>query len=168
MNDGNISIIPTSGVAPFMYSIDGGVNYIPGVDAGYTFQNLAAGNYSLRLKDATGCASPVVQKTVRNIDCPAITNKSVVGDIAVTAGKELIIVYPNPSTGQFKLQLKNFASQKAAFSVYDPKGMIIQKQVLSIGQNLTADFNLSGYAPGLYYIKIVTNSGTRLAKVLIQ
>jgi uncharacterized delta-60 repeat protein len=168
MNDGNISIIPTSGIAPFMYSIDGGVHYIPGIDAGYTFQNLAAGNYSLRLKDATGCASPVVQKAVRNIDCPAITNKSVVGEQAITAGKELIIAYPNPSTGQFKLQLKNFASQKAELSVYDSKGMIIQNQLLSIGQNLIADFNLSGYAPGLYYIKIVTNSGTRLAKVLIQ
>src|SRR5205823_4553438 len=39
-NDGNINIIPTSGTAPFMYSIDSGTTYVTGPNAGYGFQNL--------------------------------------------------------------------------------------------------------------------------------
>jgi hypothetical protein len=36
-HDGKVSILPTSGVAPFEYSLDGGSHYSSGSDAGYTF-----------------------------------------------------------------------------------------------------------------------------------
>jgi uncharacterized delta-60 repeat protein len=64
-NDGNINIIPTSGVAPFMYSINGGATYVAGPSAGYGFQGLTSGIYKLRLKDARGCESAIVEREVR-------------------------------------------------------------------------------------------------------
>jgi uncharacterized delta-60 repeat protein len=66
-NDGNINILPTSGTAPFMYSINGGATYVAGPNAGYGFQNLPSGTYGLRLKDARGCESAIVQRQVRLI-----------------------------------------------------------------------------------------------------
>src|SRR5205085_4376608 len=65
--DGNINIIPTSGTAPFMYSINGGVSYVAGPNAGYGFQNLPSGTYKLRLKDANGCESAIVERQVKLI-----------------------------------------------------------------------------------------------------
>jgi hypothetical protein len=85
-NDGNITIVPTqgSGVTPFMYSINGGVTYVAGPNTGRTFLNLSAGVYQLRLKDANGCESQIVERRVR-LNCPASCNLSIASDISVVA-----------------------------------------------------------------------------------
>jgi uncharacterized delta-60 repeat protein len=54
-----------------MYSKDGGTTYVSGSDAGYTFNNLGAGTYNLRLKDARGCESPIREITLTSSNCPA-------------------------------------------------------------------------------------------------
>jgi len=47
--NGSIEITPTSGVAPYQYSIDGGQNFV----ATNVFPNLAVGNYNVIVKDAS-------------------------------------------------------------------------------------------------------------------
>jgi uncharacterized protein (DUF2141 family) len=170
MNDGNISIIPTCGDGPFMYSIDGGLTYISGSDAGYTFSNLAAGTYKLRLKDTYGQESAIVERTVQNYyNCPGSTvSRSDVSKSSLVAETEVIKTFPNPSRGQFKLQLPNFTSSKAEVSIFDGKGTLIQKRSLHLTQNATADFDLSNKAAGVYYIKVVSKEGTKVSKVIIQ
>jgi hypothetical protein len=170
MNDGNISILPISGTAPFMYSIDGGLTYISGPDAGYTFSNLAAGTYKLRLKDTYGQESAIVERTVRNYyNCPGSTvSRTDVSKSSLVAETEAIKTFPNPSRGQFKLQLHNFTSPKAEVSVFDAKGVLIQKRSLSLYQNTITEFDLRGKARGMYYIKVVSSNGTKVSKVLVQ
>ncbi|NNC94468.1 MAG: T9SS type B sorting domain-containing protein [Chitinophagales bacterium] len=52
-SDGQAIIIPTSGIPPYMYSIDGGTNF----QSSDTFMNLSAGLYSVLVSDANGCTS---------------------------------------------------------------------------------------------------------------
>jgi uncharacterized delta-60 repeat protein len=169
-SDGAVNIIPISGTAPFMYSINGGATYVAGPNAGYGFQNLPAGTYQLRLKDSRGCESAIVERTVRNYyNCPGVTlNTKVFEEPLAMANKDIVATYPNPNTGQFKLLLQNFQSPKAEVSIFDAKGTLIQKRSLNLTQNTIADFNLKGKAPGLYLIKVVDNNGTKVLKVLIQ
>jgi hypothetical protein len=169
-SDGSINIIPTSGIAPFMYSINGGTTYVAGPNAGYGFQNLSAGTYQLRLKDARGCESAIGERTVRNYyNCPGITVSTNPSEASLAlSNKDVIVTYPNPSKGQFKLLLQNFQSSKAEVSIFDAKGTLIQKRSLNLTQNTIADFNLKGKAAGLYYIKVVSSDGTKVQKVLIQ
>jgi hypothetical protein len=68
-NDGRLLLTPTSGTAPFFYSINGGTTYVSGPDAGYTFSELSPGTFQLRVKDATGCESVVVHQTLGS-GCP--------------------------------------------------------------------------------------------------
>ncbi len=174
MNDGSISIIPTSGNAPFMYSIDGGVTYVSGPDAGYTFTGLAAGIYKLRLKNAEGCASEIVEKEVRAVyNCPPPivlsdknSGRSVTESSALSQAK--IFTFPNPSKGRFKVQLQNFALGKAAVAIFDGKGTLIQKTQTTLTPNTTLDFDLSGHAPGLYYVRVISDSGMKVSKVIVQ
>ncbi|HEU4902532.1 MAG TPA: hypothetical protein VFT06_07055, partial [Flavisolibacter sp.] len=107
-NDGNISIIPLSGTAPFMYSIDGGATYVPGGNAGHTFQELAAGTYQLRLKDANGCESAVVTREVRANVYPCNTtpctpptflnNSQIVLDASCSGGDGALYIIPTSGT----------------------------------------------------------------------
>jgi len=58
--DGSISVVVASGgSAPFMFSIDGGTNYV----TNNSFPNLSAGTYPVRVRDANGCES-VINNTV--------------------------------------------------------------------------------------------------------
>ncbi len=50
INNGGISITPTSGTAPYQYSINGGP-----LQAGNTFNGLAPGSYTIDFIDAIGC-----------------------------------------------------------------------------------------------------------------
>jgi M6 family metalloprotease-like protein len=168
-SDGSISIIPTSGIAPFMYSINGGATYVAGPNAGYGFQNLAAGTYQLRLKDSRGCESAIVERTVRNYyNCPGTVSTNPSETSLALSNKDVIATYPNPNSGQFKLLLQNFASQKAEVSIFDAKGTLIQKRSLNLTQNTIADFDIKGKAAGLYLIKVVTASGIKNMKVFVQ
>ncbi len=173
MNNGNITIMPTSGTAPFMYSINGGTTYVSGGNNGFTFLNLAAGSYQLRLKDAGGCESAVLTRTVGS-GCPG----GIVGGISnpndplglsqSLSEKEVITTFPNPSKGQFKVILQNFRVSKAEVQVTNANGAIIQKQVINLGQNTMVDFDLRGKARGLYFIKVVSSTGTKVVRVLIH
>jgi uncharacterized delta-60 repeat protein len=168
-SDGAINIIPTSGTPPFMYSINGGTTYVAGPNAGYGFQNLRAGTYQLRLKDARGCESAILERTVRNYyNCAGVTVSTNTFAAPLLSNKDVIATYPNPNNGQFKLLLQNFTSPKAEVSIYDAKGTLIQKRSINLTQNTIADFHLKGKAAGLYLIKVVTANGTKDIKVVVQ
>jgi uncharacterized delta-60 repeat protein len=168
-SDGSISIIPTSGIAPFMYSINGGATYVAGPNAGYGFQNLQAGTYQLRLRDSRGCESTIVERTVRNYyNCPGTVSSNSFEASSVLSNKDVVSAYPNPNSGQFKLLLQNFQSPKAEVLIYDAKGTLIQKRSLNLTQNTVADFDLKSKAAGLYLIKVVSASGIKNMKVMVQ
>ena len=173
MSDGQISIIPTSGTGPFMYSINGGTTYVSGPNTGYTFFNLPAGTYQLKMMQMNGCESEMVERMVGSINCPmsgrAInTRRSPLSLFGAMEKKEVIATFPNPSNGQFTMQLKNFRSPKAEVSVFDAKGTLVQKRSINPNKVNTTSFNLSGFGAGMYYIKVVSENGTTTSKVLVQ
>lgn len=173
-SDGSISIIPTKGTPPFLYSINGGATYSSGPNGGFTFNNLSVGTYMLKLKDAGGCESETISRMVKySSEClNTLENPGVVGsnvpDMPLINKKESISVYPNPSKGQFKVQLSNFSPSKSEVFIFDGKGTLIEKNSVNLPNNSVANFDLSRRTPGFYYIKIVTKTGTKTAKVLIQ
>lgn len=174
-NDGNISIIPSGGTAPYMYSINGGASYVSGPNGGYTFNNLAPGMYKLRLKDANGCETAVVEKMVSQPkDCPLMTTlqngagSTTIGDMPFQSTKEIVLTYPNPSRGQFKLQLQNFIAGQVEVSIIDGKGTLVEKRSINTRNGNLVNFNLAGHAKGTYYVKVVSSKGTSSSKILIQ
>lgn len=65
--DGEIAITNvTGGTAPFMYSIDNGMNYA----GSSTFTGLASGTYQVRVKDAYDCESDAVGVDIGSDACP--------------------------------------------------------------------------------------------------
>jgi hypothetical protein len=79
-----------------------------------------------------------------------------------------VSVYPNPTRGKFKLLLRNFVSTKAEVLIINGEGKLLEKRGLSIAGNTFVDFDLSTYAPGLYYIKVIGSRETKVTKVIKQ
>ncbi|MEO9483928.1 MAG: T9SS type A sorting domain-containing protein [Ekhidna sp.] len=69
--DGSIEIIASGGTAPYSYSLDG-INF----QAGFIFTDLAAGNYTVSIKDANDCISTFNE---------SISQPSPLGSVAISA-----------------------------------------------------------------------------------
>ncbi|WP_162944944.1 FG-GAP-like repeat-containing protein [Flavisolibacter nicotianae] len=172
MNDGNISIIPTCGTPPFLYSINAGLSYVSGPDAGFTFQSLAPGRYQLRLKDAMGNESAIVEREIRadvygNCDKEALTFSTAFQTSPNSKAVELV-VFPNPSHGKFRLQLNRFASPEARVQVLDSHGALLQNRIVNATETNGVEIDLTRKAKGLYIIRVSSEKGVKVAKVLVQ
>ncbi len=102
-------------------------------------------------------------------NCPGITaTRPEVTSLSLASGKEAVVTYPNPSRGQFRVQLQNFLPGKAEVAVFDAKGTLIEKRSINVTPNISANFNLTNKPAGLYTIKILSKTGANVSKVLIQ
>jgi hypothetical protein len=71
-----------------------------------------------------------------------------------------VLVYPNPSSGQFTIQLNGANSSKATIVVTNMVGQIVaQKEVKLLDGKQTMAFNISNQAEGIYLLKVVTADG---------
>lgn len=59
-NDGSIGITVSGGTTPYLHSIDNGLTY----QSGGSFTGLPIGNYNIKVKDANGCTTAVIARTI--------------------------------------------------------------------------------------------------------
>ena len=74
-----------------------------------------------------------------------------------------VVVYPNPTTGM--IQIQNTESRIQDVEVYDAYGKLLN--VVTVNDNATA-LDLSGYAAGTYFVKIMTENGVVTKRVVKQ
>jgi hypothetical protein len=80
-----------------------------------------------------------------------------------------INVYPNPSAGEFNVQLDNYRSSQATISIINEKGHLISVRSIQLnGKGTAFHFNLNGYPKGLYIVKVETKDGLQTSKILVQ
>jgi hypothetical protein len=78
-------------------------------------------------------------------------------------------IYPNPSRGQFSMQLNNSRATKAEVLIADAKGVIVERRQVQLTEGKqTLRFNLSNKAAGLYVMKVITEEGVQTMKVVVQ
>jgi gliding motility-associated-like protein len=107
LSNGNIVVTATAGTAPYQYAINGG-NF----QSANNFNALSPGNYTLSVKDATGCtatgtitltgsSAPVLSATVSNTTCGNANGTIVASASAGTAAYEFSIGGPFQSSNVF-------------------------------------------------------------------
>lgn len=67
-------------------------------------------------------------------------------------------LYPNPSEGQFTIQLEESGAAITSIGTFDLRGRVVQNKVLNLTER-SAVVDLSGAVPGIYFIKITTSKG---------
>jgi len=79
-----------------------------------------------------------------------------------------LIIYPNPGSGQYNVNLELDNNEKVTLSVYNISGkMILNKEFDDIQGSLETKIDLSGYSDGFYNVQIRT-SKTILHRILIK
>jgi hypothetical protein len=158
--DGAIIINPTSGTAPYEYSIDGGQTFV-NINA---FLDLAAGTYDVVFSDGSGICN-YEKTTVIEFDSDTTANVNSIADVLFDG----IMIFPNPTSDNFKIVIEesSMLTDEVNFEVYDNFGRKIQIGIISkSGDNFETTISLAKYASGTYFIKCHSSSFEKHFKII--
>lgn len=78
------------------------------------------------------------------------------------------LIYPNPSTGYFIMELHSAFEEESIIEIYSSAGvMILQKVAEQHPSLIRSTFDLSEHPPGIYYMKLRNNLLTVISRVVI-
>jgi PKD repeat protein len=94
--------------------------------------------------------------------------ESPVGLLEIESGL-LINAYPNPSNGNFQIAVNSDANRNLKFEVVDVKGSVIKELSHTFTPGTThLPLNLNGVNAGVYFLRVNTDSQTRMIKLVVM
>ncbi|CAD0007006.1 rhamnogalacturonan lyase family protein [Flavobacterium salmonis] len=104
-------------------------------------------------------ASNIVIKDISNLGVKKT-------DASVTAE---VMVYPNPSSGQFNIRFSGYKSSKATVVISDITGQVLVKKDIELtGKDQNGVFSIPNHNHGVYLLKVISEEGTKTLKILIE
>ncbi|MBU6342123.1 MAG: T9SS type A sorting domain-containing protein, partial [Bacteroidetes bacterium] len=124
-----------------------------------TTQVSASGTYIVTVVDSNGCENKDDIK-VTVVVCSATQEQSLTGEMKL---------YPNPSTGLVNIQLNKFESGEYQLSVTSADGRLVQNQRLVVaGDHASLPLNLTSASKGIYIVKLQSQNGMLVRRLVIQ
>lgn len=74
-----------------------------------------------------------------------------------------VSLYPNPTNDKFFVELKGDTNEKAEATLTHISGAVLEKRILADSREL---FDLSGYAAGVYLLRLEVGKETHIWKVI--
>ena len=100
-----------------------------------------------------------------------LTDISVSGPVSTsdkTGAGQLITVYPNPSNGLFNLTMTG-GQQEVLLTVLNPQGVVVHEATMTKRSGSDSyKLDLSGFAKGMYFLRLTSASSTQVEKIIIK
>ncbi|NDE35418.1 MAG: T9SS C-terminal target domain-containing protein [Gammaproteobacteria bacterium] len=147
----SVSLSATGGVS-YIWSSNNSALVLQGSPANAVAAVTGPASYTVTGTDANGCTGTAIV----NVNVEACT-----GIKAMELGQGLQ-VYPNPTSGVFALrsQAKVFTAE-----LMDMTGRVI---ATTEAKDEAVQFNLGGFAAGVYFVKVSSAEGVNIVKVVKQ
>ena len=147
-NDGNIVATPTGGTSPYEF------NWNNGMWNEAEISNLPAGIYDLVVTDENDCTENV----------SILLEPTSLFEIE---NLQTFEIFPNPNKGTFFLKLAFEKREDFEISILNDLGQIIQKYNRN-DHFILEKINLEHLASGLFFIKIKTDNGVAVKRMVVQ
>lgn len=124
-------------------------------------EQIGSGNqntYTVTVTDVNGCTT-VASSTVTVEACLAIPERLT----------STFTLYPNPNTGEFNISFNETLKGNATVTILNATGSELFNKVIKISQAAQVEsFNVSNLSSGIYFIKVDTNNGSTVQKLIIN
>lgn len=153
-SDGVIDLDVTGGTVPLSFEWTDEMGNV--VSTSEDLIGVPAGTYTLTVVDANGCTW---------------TEEYTVQQVTAAINKELakqILLYPNPTQGEFTLAFDGLAITYADVRVFDLRGQLVNEMM---GANLTAgqlQLDLTQQSSGIYVVKIRVDNHIVAKRVVVS
>lgn len=81
---------------------------------------------------------------------------------------DLLLVYPNPSSGMFHIELSQELDTEIRLEIMDPIGRTLQQRIFPSYSPIHEAYDLSGRSPGIYFIRIYDESSQIIKKLILR
>lgn len=146
-DDGTASAVPSGGTPPYNFLWNNGAT-------AQTITGLTPGTYTVTVTDVNGCTA----------------NGAAIVDLFSSAGDLVSLtqfdLFPNPTPGQFTVQLGFQADTDAQVTIYNAVGQQVWTRTTSRSAE-TIDLDLSQWPAGVYSVAVTTDTGQAVKRVLI-
>lgn len=151
-NNGTATVNATGGVAPYTYSWQ-----TTPVQYSQTISGLGTGTYVCIVHDANNCAKQVF-----------VTVTEALGIMPEIIGIESLSLSPNPSDGNFELNIQLANVDDVSVGIYDVSGKMVHQNNQNHVTHYHHSFHLAQLSSGIYMVKIKTSKGELAEKIVIQ
>ncbi|MBS4064108.1 MAG: T9SS type A sorting domain-containing protein [Chitinophagaceae bacterium] len=132
-NNGVITVTNANGTAPFMFSKDGGVTFVPGT-LPFSFTDLSSGTYNIAVKDVNGCTGFVTRTVTQPTALMPTISSVVTACFGQSTGAVTVTV-----TGGVPAYTYSWTKEGGGFS--------------------SSQLNISGLAAGNYTLTVTDKNG---------
>ena len=145
--DGMITASGIGGTSPYNFE------WNDGEYTGDQLTNLSGGVYALTLTDGNGCI----------FDVTILLESTATEEIESLQTFE---IYPNPSDGQFYIQLEFDQKENVNIQITNELGQEIQQFFIE-GNSILENINLPNISAGMYFISIKTEKGIAVKRMVV-
>jgi hypothetical protein len=95
--------------------------------------------------------------------------KAEIGDCNTDSNSIFVEIYPNPSLGEFKIEILPFETiinQIVNVMIFDTNNRLILNRKINYQESLI--FDISEYSSGVYYVKLISNKISKNFKIIKQ
>jgi hypothetical protein len=140
-NNGIINVSASGGSPTYQYSKDG-TNY----QLSNQFSGLAAGTYTIYIKDSKGCIK-TIEVTVGKVNDLGIEMPLWLSSVSL---------FPVPAGSELNLQINNLKGENSLIiNITDESGKILMtKQVKNLTDSITQKFEIQNMAAGVYFVNV--------------
>lgn len=115
-------------------------------------------NFTVTVSDAQGCTGEATVAVT--IDACTGMPENLMNGFAL---------YPNPNAGEFNLVFSETVSGNTVVKVIDATGAVLYNTTVNVNRSAQVEsFNVSHLSSGLYFIKVETNNGASVQKLIIE
>jgi hypothetical protein len=127
---------------------------------GNSFNPATTGTWTIvyTFTNASGC--PDTSNINFNVNCTVGLND-------LSKGAAAIQVLPNPTSGNFDLNISN-AADKATIKLLSFDGRLLSTEKVDLNQSNTVKMNIANYANGIYFVNVISGNVNKTIKITKQ